>query len=183
MDALTESTRHLLALRLLARHARISIVHHETGLSRGHLRALYRDLHGRSPKSGQLPAVGCSAIRSRRQQVHGSLFAALYAAHGGPGIHEQMAIDAVVRAYDTFLLMVGGTAGAEIDLNVCWVIARDLRIGTSRLLYCARCGVHYLVSDNARAPASCPLCALYARHSIRAAAADNGAADSHTGEC
>ena len=65
--------------------ARISIVHHETGLSRGHLRALYRDLHQRSPKSGQLPAVGCSAIRSRRQQVHGSLFAALYAAARRPG--------------------------------------------------------------------------------------------------
>jgi flagellar transcriptional activator FlhC len=167
MDALTESARHLLALRLLLRHARISIVHHETGLSRGHLRALYRDLHGRSPKSGQLPAVGCSAIRSRRQQVHGSLFAGLYAAHAGRGIHRQLDIDAVVRAYDTFLFMVGGTAGAEIDLNVCWVIARDLRIGTSRRLYCPRCAIHYLVSDNARAPASCPLCALYTRSRSR----------------
>jgi hypothetical protein len=63
------------------------------------------------------------------------------------------------------------------------VIARDLRVGASRLAYCPACEVRYLVMDNSRTPPSCPLCALYDRHGIRAAAADGGAADSHTGEC
>ena len=76
MNKTDEIANTTLAMRLLTRDARISIVHHETGLTRGHLRALYRDLHGRSAPSGQLPAIGCAMITTRREQVLASLFAA-----------------------------------------------------------------------------------------------------------
>jgi len=73
---------------------------------------------------------------------------------------------------------------ACLDFNLCWVIARDLRVGASRLAHCPACEVRYLVMDNSRTPPSCPLCALCAPlwHPWPAAA-DGGAADSHTGEC
>ena len=43
-----------LALELLKRHARISIVHKETGIPKALLRNTYRDLHGRSSRPGAL---------------------------------------------------------------------------------------------------------------------------------
>ena len=168
MSRVDEIGRTTLAARLLARDARISIVHHETGLTRNYLRALYRDLHGRSASSGQLPAIGCAVIANRRQQLLASLFATLYAAHAGADFNRQMRIDALVCAYDAFREIAGESASGELDFNLCWVIARDLRIGASRLVYCPACGVRYLVMDNSRTPASCPLCALYTRYGIRA---------------
>jgi flagellar transcriptional activator FlhC len=140
------------------------------------LRALYRDLHGRSASSGQLPAIGCAVIANRRQQLLASLFATLYTTHAGADVNRQMRIDALVRAYDAFREISGESASGEFDFNLCWVIARDLRIGASRLVYCLDCGVRYLVMDNSRTPASCPLCALYARYGIRAATAGDMAA-------
>ena len=173
MSRVDEIGRTTLAMRLLARDARISIVHHETGLSRGYLRALYRDLHGRSAPSGQLPAIGGAIIATRRQQLLASLFATLYATYAGANVHRQMAIDPLMRAYDAYREMAGEAESTELDFNLCWVIARDLRVGASRLVYCHACGVRYLVFDNSRTPASCPLCALYARYGIRAATADD----------
>ena len=183
MNKTEEIAKTTLAMRLLTRDARISIVHHETGLTRGYLRALYRDLHGRSAPSGQLPAIGCAMIATRREQVLASLFAALYEMHAGPALYRQMTIEALVRAYDAFREIAGESGTGPLDFNLCWVIARDLRVGASRLAYCPACEVRYLVMDNSRTPPSCPLCALYARYGIRAAAADDGAACSHTGEC
>jgi hypothetical protein len=171
MDQLADLARTELAVRLLTRNARVSIVHHETGLPLRRLRGLYRELHHRKPSSGQLPAMGCPVIQNRRQQVHASLFAGLYEAHGGPGIYQRTDIEALVRAYDTFLLMTEASGPPEIDFNVCWVVARDLLVGTSRLVRCAPCAIRYLASDNSRAPPNCPLCALYARSGVPKSAA------------
>jgi hypothetical protein len=141
MGLLAEQARIELALRLLARRARISIVHQETGVSRNRLRALYRELHGHPAPCGQLPAIGCAAILTRRQQLHASLFARLYARLVGDALSQRLHIRALL-------------------------VAHELRVGASRLLFCDRCEVRYLVSDNSGAPASCPLCALYARREV-----------------
>jgi hypothetical protein len=163
MHLLADLARTELAVRLLTRNARISIAHYESGLPLRRLRDLYRELHHRKPSSGQLPAVGCPAIRTRRQQIQASLFATVYEAQGGPSVYQATDIEALVRAYDTFLFLAEASGRAEIDFNICWVVARDLRIGASRLVRCPRCEIRYLVSDNSRAPASCPLCSLCAR--------------------
>ncbi len=58
MNLLDDFERLKLAVDLLRREARVSIVHHETGVSRPKLRHLYRELHGRGASCGQIPAIG-----------------------------------------------------------------------------------------------------------------------------
>ena len=112
-----EKTRLDLAIRLLRRRARISIAHQETGFSRNRLRALYRELHGRSAPSGQLPAIGCAAIQVRRQQVHASLFARLYERLGGDAVYQRLDIQAVLAAQDLYCHLID--EAPEIDFNRC----------------------------------------------------------------
>ena len=54
---LEKHARLRLALALIARRTRLSIVHQETDIARDALRALYRELHGASAPSGPLPSV------------------------------------------------------------------------------------------------------------------------------
>ena len=49
---------------------------------------------------GQIPTIGGATIQTRAQQVHAGLFAALYARYAGPGLRRQLAIRAVIAAYD-----------------------------------------------------------------------------------
>jgi hypothetical protein len=58
-------------------------------------------------------------------------------------------------------------AGIEnsMDMTRSWTIARDLHIGTARLLGCRACEVLYLVADQSRFDRTCPVCALYRAYS------------------
>ena len=78
MTILADIERLNLALELLRRKARVSIVHHETSVSRPKLRVLHRELHGHGAPSGQIPMIGGATIETRYQQVHAGVFAALY---------------------------------------------------------------------------------------------------------
>ena len=102
MSVLGDLERLELAVELLRRKARVSIVHDETGVSRAKLRTLHRELHGRSAPSGQIPMIGGATIQTRSQQVHAGLFAALYARYGGPSTTRQLDIGAVIAAHDLY---------------------------------------------------------------------------------
>jgi hypothetical protein len=172
VSLLTELDALLLARELIARRARVSIVHLETGVSRGRLRQLYRELHGHSAPCGQLPAIGCAAIQTRRTQLHASLLARAYERIGGPSVYRTLDIRSVIAAHDVYRLLAR-RAAPEIDFTAAWVIARDLRVGASQLCRCPRCEVHYLVSENSRTAPTCPVCTVYAR-AFRARRADHG---------
>jgi len=161
VSVLSDLERLKLAVSLLRRKARVSIVHHETGVSRAKLRILHRELHGRSAPSGQIPMIGGATIQTRAQQVHAGLFAALYARYGGPSTTRQLDIRAVIAAHDLYLSMV--PREPHVDFNTAWVIARDLRVGTSVLRVCGTCEAPYLVASASRLAPTCPLCVLHAR--------------------
>ena len=161
MSVLADLERLALAVSLLRRRARVSIVHHETGVSRAKLRALFREIHGRGAPSGQIPMIGGATIQTRAQQVHAGLFAALYERYGGPATTRQLDIRAVIAAYDLYRAMA--PTEAPLDLNAAWVIARDLRVGTAELRNCNACAVRYLVASASRLAPTCPLCSLHAR--------------------
>ena len=161
MSVLGDLERLALAVALLRRRARVSIVHHETGVSRAKLRALYREIHGHGAPSGQIPMIGGATIQTRAQQVHAGLFAALYERYGGPATTRQLDIRAVIAAYDLYRAMA--PTEAPLDLNAAWVIARDLRVGTAELRTCSACTVRYLVASASRLAPTCPFCSLHAR--------------------
>jgi len=165
VNLLDDFERLKLAVDLLRREARVSIVHHETGVSRPKLRTLYRELHGRGASCGQIPAIGGATIQTRSQQVHAGLFAALYERYAGAGMSRQLDIRAVIAAHDFY----GTLAGQEprLDFNGAWVTARDLHVGTSELLYCDDCELRYLVSSASRLAPTCPFCVLHPRRGGR----------------
>ena len=154
-----------LAIELIARHTRLSIVHHETGLPRQSLRELYREYHGVSAPSGQLPALGGAMIGTRREQIQATLFAALYQHCGGhrlirslPGPRSR-SLYAAIEAHDQCQSLLGATA--SLGMTRCWVVSCDLQVGAAHLLGCLTCEVPYLIADQLRFNDACPICALY----------------------
>ena len=133
-------------------------MHHETGVSRPKLRVLHRELHGHGAPSGQIPMIGGATIQTRAQQVHAGLFAALYERYAGPAMSRQLDIRAVIAAHDLYGSMV--PQEPQLDFNAAWVIARDLRVGTSELRSCGACELRYLVCQ--RQPAGADLSLLRA---------------------
>jgi hypothetical protein len=170
VSLLAEARRLELALALLRRRARISIVHRETGLPRKRLRALYLELNGETPSCGPLPALGGARIANRALQIQAGLFAGIYARYvsgetGG-------ALAALISAYDLYRALA--PPERPLDINDAWVIAGDLRIGTSRLCTCARCGLHYLVASDSRLRPTCPFCVCHGRLARRLKRATRG---------
>jgi hypothetical protein len=165
VDVLGDLVQLNLAVELLRRKARVSIVHHETGVSRPKLRILYRKIHGRVAPSGQIPAIGGATIQTRFQQVHAGLFAALYERYAGPAMSRQLYIRAVIAAHDFYVSLV--LQEPLVDFNGAWVIARDLRVGMSELRSCNVCEVRYLISSESRLAPTCPFCVLHSRRSGR----------------
>ena len=165
MNLLDDFERLKLAVDLLRRETRVSIVHQETGVSRSKLRHLHRELHGRGASCGQIPAIGGATIQTRTQQVHAGLFAALYERYSGPAMSRRLDIRAVIVAHDFY----GTLAGQEpwLDFNGAGVIARDLHVGTSELCYCSNCELRYLVSSASRLAPTCPFCVLHQRRGRR----------------
>jgi hypothetical protein len=106
-------------------------------------------------------------IATRRQQLHASLFAVVYVRLGGSDVYRVPDLRATLAAQDLYGRLAPPDADL-LDFNAAWVIARDLRVGASRLIDCPVCGVRYLVSDNSRTPMSCPVCALYSMSAVKA---------------
>ena len=165
MTILADIEQLNLAVELLRRKARVSIVHHQTGVSRPKLRTLHRELHGHGAPSGQIPMIGGATIQTRAQQVHAGFFAALYERYAGPAMSRQLDIRAVIAAQDLYGSMV--PQEPQLDFNAAWVIARDLRVGTSELRSCGACELRYLVSSASRLAPSCPFCVLHPRRGGR----------------
>jgi hypothetical protein len=161
VDVLGDIAQLNLAVELLRRKARISIVYRETGVSRPKLRILHHDLHGEGGPPGQIPAIGGATIQTRLQQVHAGLFAAIYEHFAGPEMSRQVDIRAVIAAHDFYVSLA--RQEPQVDFNGAWVIARDLRVGMSELRSCSACELRYLVSSESRLAPNCPFCTLHAR--------------------
>jgi hypothetical protein len=156
--------RTALAIALLQRRLRTSIVHQLTDIPLSVLRELHHEIHGRKPASGQLPSTG-AILRRPTQQMNASVFACLYRTFGGDGILAAVDVDALLRAHDLYLKQStcyrgSGQGEQPIDLTQAWVIARDLSTGVARLRSCRRCGLRHLIADLQRAPPTCPACTL-----------------------
>ncbi|MCP5410478.1 MAG: flagellar transcriptional regulator FlhC [Chromatiaceae bacterium] len=158
------------AIELIKRGMRISVVSRITEFSPKVLRSLSREVHGHSPRSGQLPSTS-RMLSKRSTQATATLFTALYRAQAGSGIFDAIALDHLLAAHERYLafsagLRLQGLDIVPIDITQAWVLARDIRSGVASFRYCHACHLHYLFIDDARVPEGCPICALkrqYAR--------------------
>ncbi len=162
---LQQNARMQLAIDLIERAMRTSIVARETQLRPALLRELHREVHGDKPVAGQLPSTS-GILHSPRLQASASVFVALYQALGGAPSAGAVDVRALMHAHRLYLEQLSTlpaaekTLGEPIDINAAWVIARDLTTGLAARRFCPHCAVHYLAADFSRRSLQCPICAL-----------------------
>ncbi|MFB1489731.1 MULTISPECIES: FlhC family transcriptional regulator [unclassified Thiocapsa] len=161
---LQHHARTQLAITLIRRGMRTSLVGRISGLRPAVLRTLHREIHGCKPLPGQLPSTG-SLLGSARRQANASVFAGLYRAFGGAAVQRSIDIEALLTGHRLYLeqmvrLAASDTLGAPLDINQGWVIARDLTTGLVLFRTCERCAIPYVAGAFSRRAVDCPICAL-----------------------
>ncbi|EGV18474.1 FlhC family transcriptional regulator [Thiocapsa marina] len=161
---LKHHARTQLAITLIRRGMRTSLVGRISGLRPAMLRELHHEIHGCKPLPGQLPSTG-SLLGSARRQANASVFAGLYRAFGGAAVQRSIDIEALLTGHRIYLeqmarLAASGTLGPSLDINHGWVIARDLTTGLVLFRTCERCTIPYVAWAYSHRVVDCPICAL-----------------------
>jgi flagellar transcriptional activator FlhC len=115
---------------------------------------------GKRASSGPLPSPNYF-ISSMASLSEASLFAAIYRSVGGKKVFETIDTDALIKAFDMYMEMRSIYFKSEkepLDINKCWVIARDLRSNMAWLHKCAEDNCYYLLVEGQRLPSCCPWC-------------------------
>ncbi len=145
--------QHSLALELLRRQARISIIHKETGVPKPLLRKTYRDLHGRSPSAGALKYSTKGLTRNIKKYKEASLFAVCFERVDAKS-HE-MDIRKVITAFDIYKKSY---PSSQLDFSAAWVIARDLMSKQIEIARCAHCRSSMLLKAREDTLERCGVC-------------------------
>ncbi len=161
---LQHHARTQLAITLIRRGMRTSLVGRISGLRPAVLRALHHEIHGCKPLPGQLPSTGSLLISARRQAT-ASVFAGLYRAFGGAAVYRSIDIEALLTGHRLYLEQMARLAGSDslgapLDVNQGWVIARDLTTGLALFRSCQRCAIPYVAGAFSHRAVDCPICAL-----------------------
>lgn len=149
------------AVDLLRRGYRSPIVVIETNLSSSTVRDMAKTISGgKRASSGPLPSP-TYFISSTSVLMEASLFAGIYRVLGTQKIFETIDMDILSRAHALYLELRQAHFNTEknpLDINKCWVIARDLRSNMAWLRRCEEDGGYYLTVDNQRVASGCPWC-------------------------
>jgi flagellar transcriptional activator FlhC len=145
--------QHSLALELLRRHARISIIHRETGVPKPLLRKTYRELHGCSPRSGALKYSTQGLTRNIKKYKEVTLFAVCF-----EKIESQSQETDIRKVISTFDIYKKSCPTSQLDFSAAWVIARDLQRGNTHIIKCHHCGAPVLLNAREDALERCGVC-------------------------
>lgn len=161
MSDLDRHFRSQRAIDLLQCGFRSPIVVIETNLSSSTVRDMAKIVSGgKRASSGPLPSPNYF-ISSMAALTEASLFVSMYRAIGGPEITETINIDDLVRAHRLYLELRELHMDKDrepIDINRCWVIARDLRSDLAWVRRCEEDGAYYLLVNGQRVASTCPWC-------------------------
>ncbi|WP_269752055.1 FlhC family transcriptional regulator [Thiocapsa bogorovii] len=161
---LRHHARTQLAIALIRRGMRTSLVARISGLRPAVLRELHHEIHGCKPLPGQLPSTA-TLLGTARRQANASLFTGLYRAFGGAAVQRSIDIEALLTGHRLYLeqmtrLAASDTLGSPLDINHSWVIARDLTTGLVLFRSCERCAIPYVARAFSHRAVDCPICAL-----------------------
>lgn len=145
--------QHSLAMELLKRHARISIIHKETDVPKQLLRKTYRDLHGRSASPGALKYSTQGLTRNLKNYKEVTLFAVCFQKVESKS--QESDIRKVIIAFDIYKK---SCPSSQLDFSAAWVIARDLLQGITQIIKCHHCGAPVLLNAREDASERCGIC-------------------------
>jgi hypothetical protein len=145
--------QHSLALELLRRHARIAIIHKETGVPKPLLRKTYRELHGRSPRPGALKYSTQGLTRTIKNYKEVTLFAVCYEKVESKS--QENDIQKIISAFDIYKK---SCPTSQLDFSAAWVIARDLKAKQIEVARCAHCGASVLLNARDDLIERCGVC-------------------------
>ncbi|MDD2659323.1 MAG: FlhC family transcriptional regulator [Methylococcales bacterium] len=145
--------QHSLALELLRRHARISIIHRETGVPKPVLRKTYRELHGYSPRPGALKYSTQGLTRNIKKYKEVMLFAVCFEIIESQS--QETDIRKVISAFDIYKK---SCPISQLDFSAAWVIARDFLQGITKIIKCHHCGAAVLLNGREDLIERCGVC-------------------------
>ena len=133
--------RQALALELLKRKARITIVHNVTGISRRILSNTYRQLHGQTASGGAMKTSTVAITRNVTTFKEAILFSVCYqTAELQPNEDD---VQKVIIAFDAFKKL---TPESKLDFSGAWVVADDFRNKKITLIRCTKCQAAVLLN-------------------------------------
>lgn len=150
-----------LAIRLIKRNLRTSIVAVHTNVSATQLRTLYHEIHGHASVSGMFPESD-RLFTTHQRALEASIILTAYLNCAGADALRRIDIEALLRAHDFYMDVRRECAGltqSAIDLTMAWILARDLRSCVVDLRTCP-CGIRFAVHEQQRIQAHCPVCGL-----------------------
>ena len=142
-----------LALELLKRHARISIVHKETGIPKALLRNTYRDLHGRSSRPGAVKYSTQGLTRTIKKYKEVTLFAVCF-----EKVASKSRENDIRKAISAFDIYKKSYPASQLDFSAAWVIARDLLQAITKIIKCHHCGAAILTNARENMIERCEVC-------------------------
>ncbi len=142
-----------LALELLRRRARISIIHRETGISKEVLRTAYKKLYGCSPSSGALKYSTRGLTRTNRSYKETTLFAFCY--HKVDKLSQASSIQKIIQAFDIYSQT---DSSRQLNFSAAWVIAKDIASKSVELSLCKNCGSPVLLNARESNIDKCGIC-------------------------
>lgn len=133
-----------------------------TGISKEHVRRIWREIHKESPKPG-LHAVSCANRFSRKDMLDLTLFHTIYD-HIAPNHVDirQLNVYNLVHAYELYLSVVknSGDSNPPLDFTDLFYYIRDVKYKTALMYTCRNCGVKYFHSSGGKMFGGCPCCAV-----------------------
>jgi hypothetical protein len=133
--------RQTLAIELLRRNARISIVHKVTGISRRILTDTYFQLHGRIASSGAMKQSTQAITRNLTAFKEAIFFVVCY--QTTESLVNEAETQKIIVAFDMFKKLA---PYSKLDFSGAWVIADEFRQQKITLIRCTRCQAAILLN-------------------------------------
>lgn len=142
-----------LAIELLKRHAKISIVHKETGIAKQPLRNAYRNLHGKSANPGALKYSTRGLTRNFKNYKEVTLFVVCFKTVNARS--QDTVIQKTIYAFDLYKRFC---PFSKLDFSGCWVVAKDLVAKNIQLASCIHCNSAVLLHAREDGINRCGVC-------------------------
>ncbi|WP_347988680.1 FlhC family transcriptional regulator [Methylomonas sp. AM2-LC] len=142
-----------LAVNLLNRKVRATIVHQVTEVSIKLLRKAYKELHGRSSSQGSLKFSIKGLTRNNQKYIEVTHFAVCFrnVENNSQDIHAEK----VILAFDTYKQ---SNPSGQLDFGAAWVIARGLADKSVQLTKCPHCKSWVLLNARENRRERCGVC-------------------------